>query len=75
MILSEALFGAGNPKFVAAAQFCLVFFVLVPLAWLLGIVAHIGLVGMWAAAVADAVGAACVMTLKVRGGAWKKSVL
>jgi putative MATE family efflux protein len=75
MILSEALFGAGNPKFVAAAQFCLVFFVLVPLAWLLGIVAKIGLVGMWAAAVAYAVGAACVMTLKFRGGSWKKIVL
>ena len=28
MILSEALFGAGNTKFVAAAQFCLVFLVL-----------------------------------------------
>lgn len=71
MILSEALFGAGNTKFVAAAQFCLVFLLLVPLAWLLGIVAKIGLLGMWAAAVTYAIGAACVMTLKFRGGSWK----
>jgi multidrug resistance protein, MATE family len=72
MILSEALFGAGNTKFVAAAQFCLVFFLLVPLARLLGVEAGLGLPGMWAAAVCYATGAAIVMTLKFRGGAWKK---
>jgi MATE family multidrug resistance protein len=71
MILSEALFGAGNTKFVAAAQFCLVFFVLVPLAWVLGIELHVGLAGMWVGAVTYAVGAAAVMTLKFKGGAWK----
>jgi Na+-driven multidrug efflux pump len=71
MILSEALFGAGNTKFVAAAQFVLVFAVLVPLAWVLGIVLQVGLAGMWVAAVTYAICAACVMTLKFRGGAWK----
>jgi Na+-driven multidrug efflux pump len=71
MILSEALFGAGNTKFVAAAQFCLVFFVLVPLAWVLGVSTGHGLTGMWVAAVAYSIGAAIVMTLKFRGGAWK----
>jgi MATE family multidrug resistance protein len=71
MILSEALFGAGNTKFVAAAQFCLVFFLLVPLAWVLGITTHVGLTGMWFGAVAYAIGACAVMTLKFRGGAWK----
>ncbi|MBS2015978.1 MAG: MATE family efflux transporter [Deltaproteobacteria bacterium] len=70
MILSEALFGAGNTKFVAAAQFCLVFAVLVPLAWLLS--GKSGLNGMWAAAVAYAIGACIVMTLKFRGGTWKE---
>ncbi|HVH41024.1 MAG TPA: MATE family efflux transporter [Labilithrix sp.] len=72
MILSEALFGAGNTKFVAAAQFCLVFFVLVPLAWVLGIKTSAGLTGMWGAAACYCVGAAIVMTLKFRGGSWKK---
>jgi putative MATE family efflux protein len=69
MILSEALFGAGNTKFVAVAQFCLVFGVLVPIAWLGGM--HFGLVGMWTAAVVYAICAATVMLLKFRGGTWK----
>ncbi len=72
MILSEALFGAGNTKFVAAAQACLVFFLLVPMARLLGVEAGLGLHGMWAAAVTYSIGAAIVMTLKFRGGSWKK---
>lgn len=72
MILSEALFGAGSTKFVAAAQFCLVFLVLVPMAWALGIKANVGLVGMWAAAVAYAACASVVMTLKFRSGTWKE---
>ena len=71
MILSEALFGAGNTKFVAAAQFFMVFFVLVPLAWVLGITTNTGLSGMWLAAVAYSITACIVMTLKFRGGAWK----
>jgi putative MATE family efflux protein len=75
MILSEALFGAGNTKFVAAAQLCLVFGLLVPMAWLLGIKMEIGLNGMWTAAAMYCVSAAVVMTLKFRGGSWKKIVL
>ena len=75
MILSEALFGAGNTKFVAAAQFCLVFFVLVPLAWVLGVTTNNGLTGMWIGAVAYAIGACIVMTAKFKGGAWKSITL
>ncbi|MDB4945790.1 MAG: Na+-driven multidrug efflux pump [Labilithrix sp.] len=69
MILSEALFGAGNTKFVAAAQFCMVFVVLVPMAWVLG--TRFGLSGMWFAAVAYSIVACIVMSLKFRGGSWK----
>jgi len=71
MILSEALFGAGNTKFVAAAQFVLVFTVLVPLAWVLGVTTDRGLTGMWTAAAVYMVAACVVMTLKFRGGTWK----
>jgi putative MATE family efflux protein len=71
MILSEALFGAGNTKFVAAAQFCMVFFVLVPVAWFLGIAVKMGLSGMWFGAVAYSISVCIVMTLKFRGGSWK----
>lgn len=71
MILSEALFGAGNTKFVAGAQFFLVFGVLVPLAWVLGLFTSYGLLGMWTAAVTYACCAALVMSVKFRGGTWK----
>ena len=71
MILSEGLFGAGNTKFVALAQFLLVFVWLVPGAWLLGIVMDWGLRGIWMAAFVYACGAAVVMSLKFAGGSWK----
>lgn len=72
MILSEALFGAGNPKFVAVAQFTLIFGVLVPFSWILGVQAHVGLNGIWSSACAYAVLAAVAMTLKFRAGGWKE---
>jgi putative MATE family efflux protein len=71
MILSEALFGAGNPRFVAAAQLLLVFGVLVPLAYVLGIVFHLGLVGIWISACVYFVLAAITMSLKFWQGSWK----
>lgn len=71
MILSEALFGAGNPRFVATAQLVLVFGVFVPTAYLLGIVLHIGLAGIWIAACVYSVLAAITMSLKFWQGSWK----
>jgi MATE family multidrug resistance protein len=71
MILSEALFGAGNPKFVATAQFVLVFFILVPVAYALGLVFHLGLHGIWMAVCVYAVMAAAAMTFKFWQGSWK----
>jgi MATE family multidrug resistance protein len=71
MILSEGLFGAGNTKFVALAQFLLVFMWLVPGAWLLGIVMHLSLRGIWISAFVYACAAAIVMSAKFAGGSWK----
>ncbi len=71
LILSEALFGAGNTIYVAVAQLCLIFLVLLPFAIGLAIVAKVGLLGMWIAAVLYAIGASIAMALKFRGGAWK----
>jgi putative MATE family efflux protein len=71
MIVTEALFGAGNPRFVAIAQLVLVFGVLVPGAYVLGVVGHVGLLGIWMAACIYAVLAAAVMALKFRQGTWK----
>lgn len=71
MILSEALFGAGNPRFVAIAQFLLVFGCLVPLAYAFSITAGFGLLGIWMAACVYATLAAVTMTVKFRAGSWK----
>lgn len=71
LILSEALFGAGNSRFVAAAQLVMVFGVLVPGAWLFGIKLGLSVLGIWVSACVYAVLAACVMALKFRAGGWK----
>lgn len=75
LILSEALFGAGNSRFVAVAQFLLVFGVLVPLAWLLGSKLAMGTTGIWTAGAVYAVCASAVMAMKFRAGGWKKIVI
>ena len=75
MILSEALFGAGNTRFVAGAQFLLVFGVLVPVAYVAGVRAGLGLVGIWGAACVYSALAALTMAAKFKGGGWKRIVL
>lgn len=72
LILSEALFGAGSTKFVAAAQGVLVFGWLVPGAYLLGVKAEWGLVGIFTSACVYAALASVTMTLKFRAGGWKQ---
>jgi MATE family multidrug resistance protein len=71
MILTQALFGAGNTRFVMVAELCLHFLCLVPLAWLLGVELHLGLVGIWSAALVYVVLLTGVMVLKFRSGDWK----
>jgi multidrug resistance protein, MATE family len=71
MILTQALFGAGNSKFVMVAELILHFTCLVPLAWFLGIVLKFGLVGIWSAAVTYVALLASVMTWKFSRGDWK----
>jgi putative MATE family efflux protein len=71
MILTEALFGAGNTRFVAAAQ-ALLIVCLVTGAYVLGIVLNLGLRGVWIAAFVYACLAAATMTSKFAGGSWKR---
>jgi putative MATE family efflux protein len=71
MIVTQALFGAGNTRFVAVAEFLLHFICLVPLAWLLGIKLSLGLVGIWCAAAVYMAALAGIMSLKFRAGGWK----
>jgi Na+-driven multidrug efflux pump len=71
MILSQALFGAGNTVFVMIVELILHFTCLVPLAWLLGITLDHGLVGIWSAAITYIVLLATTMTTKFAKGDWK----
>ncbi len=71
MILTQALFGAGNTRFVMVAELILHFTVLVPLAWILGITFEFGLIGIWTAAVTYVALLASVMTWKFSRGDWK----
>lgn len=71
MILTQALFGAGNTRFVMIAELILHFTCLVPLAWVLGITLRYGLVGIWSAAIAYVVLLCGVMIWKFSRGEWK----
>ncbi|MCC6904034.1 MAG: MATE family efflux transporter [Polyangiaceae bacterium] len=71
MILTQALFGAGNTRFVMIVELILHFMCLVPLAWLLGITLGFGLIGIWSAAVTYVVLLTAVMVWKFKSGDWK----
>jgi MATE family multidrug resistance protein len=75
MILTQALFGAGNPRFVMMVELSLHFGVLLPLAWLFGITLNGGLLGVWLSAAVYAVLLATIMAWKFRSNSWKLIVL
>lgn len=71
LVFTQALFGAGNPRFVLMVELILHFTVVVPGAYLLGVVAGMGLMGVWIAACAYVVLLASIMTWKFAEGSWK----
>ncbi len=71
MILTQALFGAGNSRFVMIVELVLHFTCLVPLAWLLGVTLDRGLPGIWTSAVVYVVVLCGVMVWKFAKGDWK----
>jgi putative MATE family efflux protein len=71
MILTQALFGAGNSRFVMIVELILHFTCLVPLAYILGITLNGGLVGIWSAAVVYVVLLSSAMVWKFSSGDWK----
>jgi len=75
MILTQALFGAGNSRYVMMVELVLHFTCLVPLAYILGIVLNGGLVGIWIAAVVYVVLLSSAMTWKFASGDWKTIML
>lgn len=71
MILTQALFGAGNTRFVMLVELTLHFGVLLPVAYVCGVTLHGGLLGVWSAAAVYAVLLAALMSWKFRQGSWK----
>lgn len=71
MILTQALFGAGNTRFVMIVELVLHFTCLVPLAWILGVTLEFGLMGIWSSAVIYVVALASVMVYKFSRGDWR----
>jgi putative MATE family efflux protein len=71
MVFMQALFGAGNTRFVMWVELILHFTCLVPLAWLLGVRLHLGIMGVWMSAVVYTVLLATIMGWKFSEGGWK----
>jgi Na+-driven multidrug efflux pump len=71
MILTQALFGAGNPRFVMIVEVMLHFCVLLPLAYGLGVIADFGMIGVWSAAAVYVALLTTIMAVKFKGGSWK----
>ncbi len=69
--LTQALFGAGNTRFVMFVEFGLHFGVLVPLAYLFGVVLNGGVIGTWTGAFVYIVLLASIMAWKFASGTWK----
>lgn len=72
MILTQALFGAGETRYVMIVELGLHFLCLVPLAWVFGMVLGWGLPGVWSAVAVYGIALASLMALKFAGGSWKK---
>ncbi|HTU58111.1 MAG TPA: MATE family efflux transporter, partial [Polyangiales bacterium] len=75
MILTQALFGAGNPRFVMFVEVSLHFGVLLPVAYVAGILMNGGLLGIWSSAAVYVLLLTAIMTWKFRSNTWKSIVL
>jgi MATE family multidrug resistance protein len=71
IIFTQALFGAGNSRFVMYAELILHFTCLVPLSYLLAITLDLGFNGVWFSAIAYLVLLALIMGWKFWEGKWK----
>jgi multidrug resistance protein, MATE family len=71
LVLTQALFGAGNTRFVMWVELCLHFGCLVPVAYIFGIVLHGGVLGVWCGAFVYILLLCTIMGWKFAEGGWK----
>jgi Na+-driven multidrug efflux pump len=72
LILIQALFGAGNTKFVMVAELILHGICLVPLAYLFSVILDLGFMGVWLSAAVYVAALGVVMAWKFWEGSWKE---
>jgi MATE family multidrug resistance protein len=72
LVLTQALFGAGNTKFVMFVEFGLHFFCLVPLAYVCGVIMGWGVIGVWSGAFVYILLLSSIMGWKFAEGGWKE---
>jgi multidrug resistance protein, MATE family len=71
LVLTQALYGAGETRYVMIVEFILHFFCLAPLAWFIAIYLDIGIMGCWIAAIIYAAGLLIATATKFLKGEWK----
>lgn len=71
LVLTQALFGAGDTKFVMIVEFVLHGLCLAPLAFLFGIYMELGFIGVWLSATVYLGLLSLVMAIKFWRGGWK----
>ncbi len=71
MILMQALFGAGDTRYVLMVELGLHFGCLVPLAWVFGMIMNWGLIGVWSSAGVYVAFLAVFMAVRFQLGGWK----
>lgn len=71
IVFTQALYGAGNTRFVMIVELILHFVCLIPLCYALAIWFHLGIWGAWAAMILYVVLLAGTMFLKFRSGTWQ----
>jgi MATE family multidrug resistance protein len=71
LILTQALFGAGNTKFVMWVELVLHMLCLAPLTWVFGVHLNLGFLGVWLSATVYVTALASAMAWKFWEGSWK----
>src|SRR5690606_22497320 len=72
LILTQALFGAGNTRFVMWIELILHGLCLAPLTYLFGVVLDFGFLGVWLSATIYVMALAVAMAWKFWEGSWKE---
>ncbi|MEZ4460185.1 MAG: MATE family efflux transporter [bacterium] len=72
LILTQALFGAGNTKFVMYVELLLHITCLAPLTYVFGVIFDLGFLGVWLSATVYVLALASAMAWKFWEGSWKR---